>query len=712
MIGHLFTPSEEHLQYRTFRFREPYQDCFVLQPGDEERTEPERPKSQASDQSSQPAKKKISLSDYKSKQANGVITPGSKKASPSLPPAKPLLANGTKKVDTNQLPKEKSDAIKVQKRSATEALGSTRPEKRLRDNTGLTVPQQATKTESMDSTKVHVDRSEPSNSTPHGLPPLLSPVEQSVNNPYGLPDILSPTLPTNIQTELDRLDEISRKRGNSNSAVSSSDTTATNNLLSKLHTEMSKIQKAQDARPVSANGKSPDMTQADCEPTPTQNLIVKLKYGKQNRTNVVQLLRLPPSRKPAVIADKKDHPNTPKERAVRPTTDESPARPKDSGKTIPRRPDSSASKAKVSNNTKVPEKRPRSESDVSSTIPAKRQKAQTGQEAPRTPAEHIATSPVVSRSSAQKNPNLFSTPRKEHRAINMLRTNSTEGLDSTPARSGNTPSSASKHLDVKGAQSSGSIDKKKQAEIQVLSQVSMKLNQMGRSLKHEAQRIFSDNGGHLNKEDQKRAAMITLECILSYMAAYHAQDESMRARGRPSDVEGTWKTLLPLCISFMRFTKDFPALDGLRLHLSAVISATICTQIAARSTRPKAHDSPQDIPQAELAKQLSAVTDNFALIADHHLKLLRYARDASNVFPSEDIQKMFPKTWVGKDSNAHFSREPEKFKGGKLSGPYYLPIQFDTTAIQAVRFGLKLLGEYGEKERLPHKLRVNLDKPE
>lgn len=119
MMGHLFEPHEEHLQYRTFLFREPYQDCFALQPDEEVE---ERPKSQASNTSSQPqqAKKKISLSAYKSKQANGVITPagGSKKPSPNLPPTKPSNSqtNGVKAAEKKPEPTPHKDEVRVQKR--------------------------------------------------------------------------------------------------------------------------------------------------------------------------------------------------------------------------------------------------------------------------------------------------------------------------------------------------------------------------------------------------------------------------------------------------------------------------------------------------------------------------------------------------------------------------------------------------------------------
>jgi hypothetical protein len=121
ILGHLFKPEEEHLQYRTFHYREPYLDCFVLQPDDEGDAEPERPKSQASSTSQQAQqsapKKKISLSAYKSKQANGVITPGSKKVSPGLPPTKaPLPVNGVDQPISQLWSPNKADDAKPHKR--------------------------------------------------------------------------------------------------------------------------------------------------------------------------------------------------------------------------------------------------------------------------------------------------------------------------------------------------------------------------------------------------------------------------------------------------------------------------------------------------------------------------------------------------------------------------------------------------------------------
>ena len=198
----------------------------------------------------------------------------------------------------------------------------------------------------------------------------------------------------------------------------------------------------------------------------------------------------------------------------------------------------------------------------------------------------------------------------------------------------------------------------------------------------------------------------------SYMAAYYAQDFSLSLRNRAGEVEQTWKTLLPLCLSYARSTKDFKHLDGLRSYLSSVIASAICTHVSQRTSNPKAYDSPQDIAHSELAKQHIALAENFALLSDHTAKMNRHYQDARIALPIEDLQSMYKKTYAGRESNAKLAREVEKISGARMSGPYFLPISTDTTPIQAVRFGLKFLSEYCEKEKLEYTLRVNLDKPE
>jgi hypothetical protein len=195
------------------------------------------------------------------------------------------------------------------------------------------------------------------------------------------------------------------------------------------------------------------------------------------------------------------------------------------------------------------------------------------------------------------------------------------------------------------------------------------------------------------------------------MAAYTAQDLSLTHRGRPAEVEQTWKTLLPLCLSYARCTKDLPHLDGLRSYLSSTIASAICNHVAMRFQPGAAtnHDSPQDTTQPKTTATDSQKAYNFELLADHTMKAKQHFQDARIALPVEDLQTGYKKTYAARETNTKLVTAPEKVVGSRMSGPYFLPLGIDTTPIQAVRFGLAFLKEYCEKEGLQFGLRVNLD---
>jgi hypothetical protein len=476
-------------------------------------------------------------------------------------------------------------------------------------------------------------------------------------------------------------------------------------------------------RSVSVSGKSPYVAPPTKTDEKDPSLIVKLKFSKRAAT-VEKLLRLPP--RPLQL-EKKERQDPPKDSPVKIRTkvvEEPVKKAKPIPKVAARRPESSTTSTPAPStkpsapSTKPPvpsvktaEKRPRPEDDAALAVSSKRQRALSSQDRTSTPTSQVTSSPALpSKSSAQKSQPQLETPKKDHKAINMLRTGSSESQDATPGRSGGTPANA--RPDARHAPTSAPLTGKKQAEINLMAQASMKLNQMGRTLKHEATKILTEKGNKITKQDEKRAAVTNLECILSYMAAYYAQDHSLNLRGRPGEVEQTWKTLLPLCLSYARFTKDFAHLDGLRSYLSSVIASTICSLVSQRSSGTKAHDSPQDATHAQLASARdTSFAENFALLADHTKKMVAHYQDARATLPSEDLQTSYKKTWAGRESNPKLIKELEKISGARMTGPYFLPISSDTTSIQAVRFGLKFLSEYCEKEGLKYSLRVNLDQP-
>lgn len=90
------------------------------------------------------------------------------------------------------------------------------------------------------------------------------------------------------------------------------------------------------------------------------------------------------------------------------------------------------------------------------------------------------------------------------------------------------------------------------------------------------------------------------------------------------------------------------------------------------------------------------------------MKMNQHYADARIALPAEDIQSLYRKTFAGREANTKIAKEPEKIQGKSMVGPYFLPISNDTTPIQAVRFGLKFLSEYCEKEKLEYSLRVDL----
>jgi hypothetical protein len=541
MMGHLFRPDEEHLQYRTFVYREPCQDCLELQAGEDDDPEPERPDSRASN-NGQVAKKKLNLSAFKVRQANGTTTPGSKKMSPNLAPTNVVAGqvNGVKKPEkldsAQQKPKSSSTPKYIAQSSAY-----TCSTKRDRSSNDTTAEHKATQPDHESSNRdarprprspmrqtastdfaINIDKSKPSNRTPHGLPPLLSPVQDHPSNPYGLPNILSPTLPSSIQVELEKL-AAQRKRAESNTSSASSDQKS--QLLAvpeaSIEKPVDKVKSEPKIRSVIVNGKSSNgdtiKRKDDARPT----LIAKVKIPKQKASRIHQLLRLPPKKWSAGQWERLGVTYVPTNSLLQ-VPDEEPKKkpipkvaarrshdttPLSTPSTKPAAPPTATSTPAV----KIPEKRPRADDDVASAVPSKRPKAASSQDRPHTPTSQVISSPSLSnKSSAQKGQ--YATPKNSLKAAGMLRTESTESHDSTPGRSVTTP--AGVKSEAKGGPTSAPISGKKQADIALLAQTSMKLNQMGRALKHEATKILTGAGKQAGSQDAKRAAVTNMECIL------------------------------------------------------------------------------------------------------------------------------------------------------------------------------------------------------
>lgn len=342
-----------------------------------------------------------------------------------------------------------------------------------------------------------------------------------MGNPYGLPNILSPTLPSNIQAELDRI-EVQRKRADSDASVSSSDRKSQTLAVPPSGSQQSNgTPKSENrVRSASINGKSPNPEPvSQAEPT-DPSMLVKLKFSKTKAPVVGQILRLPSKR---ANAEKKERHDAPKATAIdtQPKVTDPPVIkkkpvPKVAARrgetTTPAVPTPNAGAKPTPASTKVAEKRPRPDEDATLTVPpTKRPRAGSG---PITPLQNISSPALSTKSSAQKSQNQYATPKKDIKSVNMLRSQSSESNtnDATPGRSGATPAGAK--TEHKAGPTSAPLNNKKQVDISLLGQTSARLNQMGRALKHEATKILTTGGSKISKQDEKRAAVTNLECIL------------------------------------------------------------------------------------------------------------------------------------------------------------------------------------------------------
>lgn len=266
-------------------------------------------------------------------------------------------------------------------------------------------------------------------------------------------------------------------------------------------------------RSVSLNGNPPHVKSPAQQEDSETKLVVRLKYTKKSRETIKRLLALPSKRDGH--AEKKEREEQSKSRTVSSQTkgsDGSAQKLKPVPKVAARRPDASASASKAPTPaTKTAEKRPRADDDDAQATPAKRPRAST-LDRPITPKDQVVSPTATSnRSGMQKTQGNLITPRKDLKAVNMLRTTSAESHDSTPGRSGATPTGL-KH-DGKAPTSVPPLGAKK-VDVSLLQHLSKNLNQQGRSLKHEGQKLERDKAGKMTKADQKQAAVIGLECIL------------------------------------------------------------------------------------------------------------------------------------------------------------------------------------------------------
>jgi hypothetical protein len=436
--------------------------------------------------------------------------------------------------------------------------------------------------------------------------------------------------------------------------------------------------------------------------TEKKRRIVRLKYGRKNRTAIDRILRMTkkvshaPARKP-----REEEPRSQKEKLSK----------VDEGSTkspLPR-----------------PEKRTRpADEEESATQPQKRQKVPSSlslHDKPKTPVPPSFKSPAFSKSQ-------FSTPKKDLKSVAMRRVDSGDGDARTPSgpRSGTptAPSSVERGTIAKSSppNTSGNLDSK-QEQKRLWRVEAGKYDQLARSLKHQADNHLKAKEGptaHITEEDAKLGAVTALETTLCYMLSFFATDQAtLLSTGKHVTDASSWQSIISYWYFVRERVEAFSDLHGLCLQIGALcreIIHTIDMEKFAQDPLPK-HSGDGHSPPADLGHMTPNSTKAAQYLRDYlefkNKMVLNYNKaralwvDGMRDLSLQKIKEEYPKTWAMQETDVS-GKGKEKFVPGKYEGPFFLPLCGTSNPIEAVRFGCGLLGEWSKKEGIKWDAKIGL----
>lgn len=298
----------------------------------------------------------------------------------------------------------------------------------------------------------------------------------------------------------------------------------------------------------------------------------------------------------------------------------------------------------------------------------------------KTPMEHPATPSA----------NLASTP--------ILRATSNEGLKATPKRKNSTLHSSSKsnrrsyeqyledceayHRKVSGEERKTDYSRECQ-----------RFQALAIEIKHTNDKVFKKED--VSAEERELSVVTAIECVLCFMLAFTCVEEPARWESRPGDA-GSWNSILPYLTQWKENAKkDFSVLYAVILQLEAVV-------------RDMVHHAASWRFENTLRRQEAAEADDhlFEQCRRHIKESFDNQKKAEAAWiggyrdlPMNVLESNFPKTWRNQRieyarGKAHdpvclrkYAERGFSLPLGKLSGP-----------LEAVNFGMRLLGEYCEKK--------------
>ncbi|ODM23598.1 hypothetical protein SI65_01187 [Aspergillus cristatus] len=661
-----FTLEEQQLQYMTFLTHHEG-DSLLVAVGDwsdgtgsimpDQRS---RPQSVASTPSSGPAKKKISLTDYKNKWKSGAS------ASPVAQEARSQSASASHALDdkpraskpdiprqsTHKPPNSTTTLPKSSSRSAFENTGRKRPPDFEREHSksndgkpsGICSPKKP---------RLSPDRSvddRPNRPKSNGLPDLLSPTLPPTSDSPGLPQLLSPTLPPSIEKELASIHDGSlaygapRKGSPTNLDKFTEDAarmSSNRNALSLDSARSPSLQRIQSRSPAAAPIK--------------RQLIIKLRYGRANKKRVEALLKFSGKKKTGTSCSsikKEDH---------------------------------HVSKTPLSDN--VAEMSHRSE-----------------KKAKHVPSDPVLEKPQTPISIPRQQGKHKVTPIKEPKITSSRQMESINNEGKTPLTQGAKYPAGDSARRLSSPQTNSQPNRSRSYERRAWKEEYQKYGNLGRELKHAVERHTAKDSA--TAADKKVAAATALEAILCFILAFVADDQS-KALARQIGDSSAWVSILAYWNVVKKISAPYPQLHSLCSILGAVsydaIHALDLDRLAV-SPLPGEHTSASTAGDGsfiseESKKNLKELLELKTRLPKNYKESQRLWAEGMGGLSEDVLEREFPETWQSR-SRRYSERGKQPLTPGDYSGGFFLPLGRTDTPLQIVRFGWSILNEWCAKEGL------------
>ena len=711
-----FTEREEYLQYMSFL---PHQDdeeeLLYVEGGwsdyrgaiHQDEYSPHVSYSTARNTPSSQQRKKISLKDYKTKdklsdeimsesqQANGddgAVLPSSTAPGPTGDRHERDHPDKTKDqaIDPVQKPFAGLDGTSTVSSPVKESdnLDSEQPRKRQR-----TVSPEIEITDEAISASIDAVAKRKGQ-----LPGLLSPSLPSPEKEKKLPELVSPTLPPSIAAFLSTPPSATLEASTSHhrtdsvrSILASAGMETSNHVRSdSQHSARSNLStNAARLSPGIKNGArtpvrpgTPTGNGQRSSPGPRQRHIIALKYGKKNRKRVEALMKLPPRTKKVEARARFDTRN-PEVSDRHPKAVERP----------------SPVKQRLERTPEIAVKRHR-------PLPA----PLNGTEKPSTPSNHSTKHSQSSNSGASKMP--LSSPEKSTKSVAMARVISSDGLEArTPTADRarlSTPLSIEQTTKLSPQPTSTPINRDE--ERSVWQSMADKYFALGRTIKREASAMSQESDTFTT--DPRLPGILFVEALLCFMINLCAESY------KHSTQDPGWQTIIPYHIFVFRTSRRFSHLHGLVTQLGAV-----CRQYIHRFDLDKLAKEP--LPDDQLGSAPTPGSDgNTKTVedAEKHKKkyldfrdrLVQNSRELETAWLSgsrelslDTVERDYPKTWAkrARDSSRRSVGRPNPTA---VPRDFFLPLDANATAFEAMRFALAFLEEWADGEGVEWKTRIEL----